>query len=292
MNSEELNRILEVQQRAYSDATQMLFNSLNQRIEDQNKLIYELKSSLEFSQAELKESRKEVSGYKEMTNELKKMTANYTNIIDKLQLRMDLQEDYSRSNNIRIEGIQESSGENNEQLQLKIRKLLSEKMQMNDINIDKIHRVANQHENNPHPSHARSIIMRLQRSSDRNLILKNSYKLKSTGIFLNDDVSEGTMKIRKEKMHRLKEAKSNGKIAYFIGRKLIIHNRNNNQGTANTARSFTPPRRNSVSNLVGIFSPSDTDTARDKDLNKSQSVDSSQQNYGLRPPTKNVNYKV
>ena len=243
---------------------------------------------MEFSQAELKESRKELSHYVQLTNELKNITEKCNTLTDKLQLRMDLQEDYSRFNNVRIEGVQEQAGENNEQLQLKITNLLSDKMQMNDINIDKIHRVSSQNENNARPSHSRTIIMRLQKSSDRNLILKNSYKLKSTGVFLNDDVSEGTMKIRKEKMEKLKEARSNGKIAYFIGRKLVIHNRNKNRDSENTADNFTP-RRNSVTNLIGVY-----DTVRDNEPSEDQVADSSQSNRsGLRPPS-NVrpNYKV
>ena len=125
MNTEELERILKIQQNAYSEATQILFNSLNLRIEEQNKLIYELKNSLEFSQAELKESRKELSHYVQLTNELKNITEKCNTLTDKLQLRMDLQEDYSRFNNVRIEGVQEQAGENNEQLQLKITNLLS-----------------------------------------------------------------------------------------------------------------------------------------------------------------------
>ena len=49
MKKEDINMILEIQQKAYKDASEILFNSLNSRIDDQAKIINDLKVSLEYS---------------------------------------------------------------------------------------------------------------------------------------------------------------------------------------------------------------------------------------------------
>ena len=133
----------------------------------------------------------------------------------------------------------------------------------------------------------RTVIVRLQKSNDRNNILKNSHKLKGSGIFINDDVSEGTMKVRKEKLEKLKDARSKGKIAYFIGRNLIIRDRNET-----TTRSYTPTRRHSVSSLINVYSPDDMsqNVSAPQSCSQPQTLNVSQRT-GLRPSS-NINYKV
>ena len=64
------------------------------------------------------------------------------------------------------------------------------------------------------------------------------------------------MKKRKEKMDELRAAKREGKIAYFIGSRLIIRNKpNSNSENIRKSRteSHTPPRN--VSSLVDMFTP-------------------------------------
>jgi hypothetical protein len=46
--------------------------------------------------------------------------------------------------------------------------------------------------------------------------------VKPTGLFVNEDVAEATMAKRREQMPRLRQAKQDGKIAYFVLDKLII----------------------------------------------------------------------
>ena len=310
MNSEELTKILSIQQKAYNDATQMLFNSLNQRIDDQNKLIYDLKNSLEYSQAELRDTKIKLADYVKLTNQMKEISTTHSISIDKLQLQVDHQEDYSRFNNVRIEGLLENKDENIEQIQHRVSKLFSEKMHLNDISIEKIHRLPHK-QNNTRPSQPRTIIARLTKASDRSLILRNSHKLKNSGIYLNDDVSEGTMKARKEQLERLKEAKSCGKVAYFIGRRLVIHDRIhiNKPRATEPDQNSTPIRRNTVSNLIEVFNPDETSNVTltpqpattDEQNHASPSVtnrNESNQNAkpqtnrkGLRPLS-DINYKI
>ena len=56
----EIEHILEMQRKSYNDATQTLISTLNERIDSQFKLNYELKHSLEFSQAEVIELKNDL----------------------------------------------------------------------------------------------------------------------------------------------------------------------------------------------------------------------------------------
>ena len=54
-------------------------------------------------------------------------------------------------------------------------------------------------------------------------IFSNKLRIvKPTGLFVNEDVAEATMAKRREQMPRLRQAKQDGKIAYFVLDKLII----------------------------------------------------------------------
>ena len=180
----------------------------------------------------------------------------------KLEEKIDGFEDYSRRNNIRIDGVEDAPSETNELLQVKVTKLFEEKLQIKNVSIDSIHRLA---ANKRHPTAPRTIITRLSNFRTRDDIMRNKSKLKGTGIYFNEDLSENTNKARNEKIEEFKRARSLGKIAYFKGRNLVIRDRHIATGSS---RNNTPPRP--VSELVEVFTPItqvDRERGQDKNLN-------------------------
>ena len=246
-----IKELLAAQQNAYKDATSLLFNSLNQRIDDQNNTIYELRRSLEHSQHDLSEAKDELEKCKkELSNQSKQINEN-VKLINDLNDQVSRLEDHSRKRNIRIEGIEEGQQENWQQTLKRVDKLLKEKMDLKEIEVEYAHRVNKADKGNP--SRPRTIVARLKHDSDKNLTMKNSWKLKGSRIFINEDLSDQTIRKRQEKLPDLKAARESGKIAYFIKDKLIIKERiarkeNNSQQLHNTPR-------NRVSSLVNVFSP-------------------------------------
>ena len=246
-----IKELLAVQQNAYKDATSLLFNSLNQRIDDQNNTIYELRRSLEHSQNELSETKnelekckKEISNQSKLLNESVKVTKDLNDQVSRL-------EDHSRKRNIRIEGIEEGQQENWQQTLKKVDKLLKEKMELKEIEVEYAHRI--KRTDNTNPSRPRTIVARLKHDADKNLAMKNSWKLKGSRIFMNEDLSDQTIKKRQEKLPELKAARENGKIAYFINDKLIIKEKLARKETNSQQLDITPGNR--VSSLVNVFSP-------------------------------------
>ena len=66
------------------------------------------------------------------------------------------------------------------------------------------------------------MVCRLYDRKDKNYILKEARMHKPTGLFVNEDVAEATMEKRREQMPKLRQAKQEGKIAFFVRDKLLI----------------------------------------------------------------------
>ena len=250
-NSFDIDAVLNIQKKAYLDAVEMLFATLNKRIDDQNLTINQLQRSLEFSQDELKQVKDEHRNNKKELENLKIKNVQLESSIIKLTGQITYQEDYSRRNNLRFEGITESNSENWEQTQFKIKKLLHEKFDMPNVPIERAHRLKKiPGQNNAIP---RTIVVRFNSFDDREKILRNARVLKNTNIFVNEDLSDATAKSRKEKIPLLQSARRNGKIAYFIRDKLVIRERNIENNVS------TSPLQN-VSSLVDVFTPKSQST--------------------------------
>ena len=231
---------MSLQQAAYKDATSLLFTSLNQRIDDQNKTIFEMRRSLEFSQNELQDMNTKLSKYSEIIEQQEKRLSSNEDKIQSLQNQLAKLEDYSRKKNIRLDGVPESHQETWQQTHVKVEKILREKMDL-DIKVDYAHRLK-KIEGNYGP---RTIIAKLVNDAEKELALRNANKLKGSQIYINEDVSEITMKKRKTLLPRLKQARGEGKVAYFVKDRLVIKERKNIGSAKPPTKSATPTISNS-----------------------------------------------
>ena len=88
------------------------------------------------------------------------------------------------------------------------------------MDIERTHRVGQQKE-----QQSRSVVVRFRRFSDREAVLRNCSKLRGTNIFIKEDLSSTSQAIKRDKMPLLRQARSEGKIAYFRHTKLIVKDR-------------------------------------------------------------------
>lgn len=175
----------------------------------------ELKRSLEFTQAELRETREAVKRQERKQTDLEAHVSVLGNLPDQVR---EL-EDYSRRNNIRITGLPELQQENTERLQIHVQNLLREKMNIAPT-IDVIHRVGHSALGKSRP-----VIVRFARHSERQQCLRASAKLKGTNVYLSEDLSRATVEIQKAKRSELEEKRRQGYIAYFSGTRIISKKR-------------------------------------------------------------------
>ena len=255
---DEINNILDMQQKIYRDAVTLLFSSVTQRVDDQCKMLQDLRSSLEFSQSEISCLKEDLTTAKKQIEDSQNIIVDQSKTIIALQTKVDKLESYSRRKNIRIDGLVELNNENYQQTHQKVDKLLKEKLQLHDIKVEVAHRLP---KSNLVPgSQPRTIIAKLTSTAEKDATMKNKHKLKGSGIYVNEDLSEGVMKTRQEKLPELQAARNAGKIAYFRRDRLIVKERmpDRLREPASTSAPQNEPRTpppSNVSTLIQAFTP-------------------------------------
>ena len=187
----------------------------NERLEKLNKETVELRISLETSQEIFEKKFQKVNDnlskqkHKEDINELWKDN-------DQLCERLRDLEDRSRRDNLRIDGIAEVENETWEQTEQILQNLFKEKLQLENISVERVRRVGNKEKNNK-----RTIVLKLASFKDKLKIISEARKLKGTNISVNEDYSKETLEIRKEKWKEVKELRKNGTYAILVYDKVV-----------------------------------------------------------------------
>ena len=190
----------------------------NERLEKLNKETVDLKISLETSQEIFEKKFQKVNDnlskqkqkHKEDINELWKDN-------DQLCERLRDLEDRSRRDNLRIDGIAELENETWEQTEEILHNLFKEKLELENISVERAHRVGNKGKNDK-----RTIVLKLASFKDKLKIISGARKLKGTNISINEDYSKETLEIRKEKWKEVKELRKNGTYAILVYDKVVI----------------------------------------------------------------------
>ena len=190
----------------------------NERLEKLNKETVDLKISLETSQEIFEKKFQKVNDnlskqkqkHKEDINELWKDN-------DQLCERLRDLEDRSRRDNLRIDGLAELENETWEQTEEILHNLFKEKLELENISVERAHRVGNKGKNDK-----RTIVLKLASFKDKLKIISEARKLKGTNISINEDYSKETLEIRKEKWKEVKELRKNGTYAILVYDKVVI----------------------------------------------------------------------
>lgn len=224
MEIEAIKVLLEAQNQSFKSALDVIVKQLNSRTEATEETVKELTRSLEFSQAEVKDLQSQVSEQTRRDNINKDIIQSLKEKVCELEQRSNYQEDYNRRCNLRFSGVPEQrEGETWEVTVNKVTKLLQDKLQLPAMKIERAHRTG---QASPETGRPRTIVARFERYGDREAVVRSANKLKGTGIFINDDLCPASLQLRKSQMPRLKQAKEDGKIAFFRHTKLIIREKN------------------------------------------------------------------
>ncbi|KAK2171751.1 hypothetical protein NP493_1029g02009 [Ridgeia piscesae] len=117
---------------------------------------------------------------------------------------IDYVENQTRRNNLRIDGVAEIAAENGADTEAVVRKSFTGPSST---------------------GRPKTIVVRFETYKDRDCILQAARKEKPRGIFVNEDLSHRVMERRKQLMPKLREARSNGKIAYLVYDRLVVKDR-------------------------------------------------------------------
>ncbi|ROT63207.1 putative myosin light chain kinase, smooth muscle-like [Penaeus vannamei] len=190
---------------------------VGERIEQQEKDLREMKIKFDSKEAEAANLRKE-------TRDLRRALA-------RSEERADYQDDQGRRNNLRFSGIPEEQNETWQQCQQKLGHLLQQHLNLAPV-IERARRVGK-------PSHdkPRDIVAKFASFGDRDAVFKKKANFKNAPVFVfvHEDFCAGTIKARKDQMEQLKQARSEGKHAYFNYRKLVVTERSHPRSQPDSA---------------------------------------------------------
>lgn len=239
INSETLKMMMESQERAYKSALDVVVKQMSDQMNKLENKVSDLTASLEFTQnevdelkAKLKDHDKERKDDKEKINKLTQQVESSGLKIKDLEEKVIYQEDYSRRKNLRISGLEEQRDETWEQTSAAVTSLLESKLQLPGVVLERAHRVGPRRETKP-----RTIVARFTRYSDREAAIRRGSHLKGTNVFLNEDMSPASLAIKNAQMPLFKQARAEGKIAFFRHTKLIIREKTGGAGAARGQRS-------------------------------------------------------
>ncbi|KAK3876681.1 hypothetical protein Pcinc_018560 [Petrolisthes cinctipes] len=223
-----LKTLLASQEQAYRGALEVYIGQTNDMIKALQSTIKEVTQSLEFTQQEVDQLKQQVvkleaekTENKEVANGMKEDLQASKKLVMELEERCNHQEDHSRRNNLQIVGMEERpEGETWEQTAVLVSKLLEDKLELPNLQMERARRVGQRSNQLTRP-----IIARFVRFCDREAVMRSVTKLRGTRIFINEDLCPASQSIRKAQLPLLKKARSEGKLAYFRHTKLVIKQR-------------------------------------------------------------------
>ena len=222
---------------------EIISNNFHQELKGLKDENVELRRSLEFTQNEVADLKSEIAQLKTSSDRNSDFQPNFNGLAERVRCL----EDGARVKNLRITGLSEQPNENSEQTQHKVEKLISEKLQLENVEISSAFRVGRNSEvsNSPRP-----IVAEISSVRTKISCLKASNRLKGSNIYVSEDVSKATQEIRRQKAHILKQKRDEGYIAYFSGTEIITKSKRN------SAQNVNPHGLNS-SNELSVSPPSD-----------------------------------
>ena len=126
-------------------------------------------------------------------------------------------EDRSRRDNLRIDKLKEVEYETWEQTEQILKSMIQERLEIEDVNTERAHRVGNTNSTLP-----RTIIAKFSSFKGKQIVLSAAKKLKGQNIYINEDFSKETMDIREEKWKSVKSLRSQGKYAILVYDKIVV----------------------------------------------------------------------
>lgn len=241
--------LLEKQTNAFSKMMQVVLESTNERSDKAIEFTMELKTSLQFTQNEVDNLKKDTRKLAETNAKLSVDTSNnekdmktVCDCIKMLDRKAEYQENQSRRNNLVIDGIEESERESWEVTEEKVRSLIENKLKLDGriMPIERAHRMGR-----PDTSGGRQrpIVVKFLNYRDRCAILENAKKLKNTKIYINEDFSAQVREKRKELLPLMRAARERGEIAYLRYDQLITHPARGGRGSNSRVMTSTPSQQ-------------------------------------------------
>lgn len=212
---------------------------LEDKIKNLEKENSELKESVEFvgdvMDNKCNEDRDKIEKQEKNIQENAKKIEKHEEILKQQQTQMDkqesedknrmrIQEDRSRRNNLRIDGIFEHQNESWSSTKRKTANFFKDDLGLSDIVIERAHRVGKKENGKK-----RTIVLKLLNWHDKIRIYKSFNEQRINGIYINDDYSKETVQIRKSLKAELTRRREQGENVTIRYDKIVNKNNSRNR---------------------------------------------------------------
>ena len=214
-----VREMLRVQESVMKTLFESTVKALTSRVDNLVYTVESLRASLEVSQ-------RDIEALQPLDESLKTTKKDVQALKDELGRqdgKMEYLENQSRRNNIRVNGIPEETDETWDDVERKVKVLVKERFGVDNIELERAHRVESRKKaprgavgNKP-----RTIVAKLRDWKQRELILRKARQAKPAGVYFSEDLALATLLRREALVPKLKAAKDEGKIAYFVLDRLI-----------------------------------------------------------------------
>lgn len=171
-----------------------------------------LSDSVNLLKDEIKSMKSSIVSHKNIQIDLAALRSQNNMLLHRVN---DL-EDYSRRENVIVNGISERRGEDCFQI---FYELLQKYFRTERVEIVRAHRLGSPRDPN------RPLIVRLRHYEDKGEIMRNRYMLKGSQIYIDDHYSDQTMRQRQSMFHLLKEVRKVDPRAQLRGAKISTNGR-------------------------------------------------------------------
>ena len=118
-----------------------------------------------------------------------------------------------------IDGVHESGNESWAETATKVRKLLSDKLQISGIESERVHRRPGAQEDT---TRSRPIVVKFLKFKDKIAVMERAKNLKGSNVLINEDYPEEVGQKRKELLTELKATRERGYVSFLRYDKLIV----------------------------------------------------------------------
>ena len=219
------NKIEAIQKRAISNSGKL--DSINDKVDesckkisDTNTFLNEIKRSLEHTQAEVDDIKIDLTTVKKkvvaLENKDQTNTATLQQVLSEnkqLHSRMEYLENYSRRENVIIDGLHEPQHEN----PLDAANYVFQSLKMSTPQIQRCHRLGRRVDGRSRP-----LIIRLTLYPDKLQMFKNARHLRGTNLILRDDLCKETLQKQAQLRPVLAVAKRHDQKAKFVNDKILF----------------------------------------------------------------------
>lgn len=191
-----------------------------------NETLMELKSLLESNTStilnEIKHTNKKVEQLEEEVNKLRADNELLHQLVTKQEKKINIFETQLHAKNIVLFGLEENSSSSYEEKEESLATFISSELEIEfgKHNIEKLRRIGQQVDGKTRP-----LLISLKSEKTKYEILKNSRKLKGSGIRIEEDFTKETQEIRKKLIPHLVHARNSGCRASLRGDKLKVNNK-------------------------------------------------------------------